>query len=185
VNLASPWMNPSWNRCANWRVEREANLLDGGARFYDTYACADGKSISVGAVEPQFYAQLLALTGADDPAFQAQWSQAKWPQRKAKFAALCAARTRDAWCELLEGRDACVAPVLDMAEAPLHSHNRARSAFIDIDGVTQPAPAPRFSRSEPTVSAAPAAPGQRSAAILADWGCSPASIEALTAQDLI
>jgi alpha-methylacyl-CoA racemase len=168
-----------------WLDKREANMLDGGAPFYDTYACADGKFISVGAIEPQFYARLLALTGADDPAFQKQWSQSKWPELKAKFAALFATRTRDAWCELLEGTEVCFAPVLDMAEAPRHPHNRARGAFVDIDGVTQPAPAPRFSRTAPEVGAAPAAPGQHSEAILADWGCSAAAIATLKAQGVI
>jgi alpha-methylacyl-CoA racemase len=162
-----------------WRDEREANMLDGGAPFYDTYACADGKFIAIAAIEPQFYAQLLALTGATDPEFGKQWSQPAWPQLKQKFAALFATRPRDQWCELLEGTDTCFAPVLDMAEASAHPHNRARGAFVEIDGVTQPAPAPRFSRTGPAVGAAPAAPGQHTALILADWGFSPAAIESL------
>ncbi len=169
----------------SWQDGREANLLDGGAPFYDTYACRDGKFLSVGAIEPQFYAQLLALSSADDPAFAKQWSEQRWPDLKAKFAALFATRTRDEWCALLEGTDACVAPVLDMAEAPLHPHNRARGAFIEIDGVTQPAPAPRFSRSTPAAGPAAAAPGQHSAAVLADWGWSPEAIESLRAAQVI
>ena len=163
----------------SWRDERAANMLDGGAPFYDTYACRDGKFLSVGAIEPQFYAQLLALTGATDPDFSNQWRQKRWPELKARFAALFATRTRDEWCTLLEGSDACVAPVLDMAEAPQHPHNRARGAFIDIDGVTQPAPAPRFSRTVPEAGAAPATPGQHSAEVLADWGWAPDAIEKL------
>jgi len=163
----------------SWRDERAANLLDGGAPFYDTYACLDGKYLSVGAIEPQFYARLLELTDASDPAFDQQWRQQDWPELKAKFGALFATRTRDDWCALLEGTDACVAPVLDMAEAPRHPHNRARGSFIEIDGVIQPAPAPRFSRSTPQAGAAPAAPGQHSADILADWGWSPQAIEKL------
>jgi alpha-methylacyl-CoA racemase len=169
----------------SWNDEREANMLDGGAPFYDTYACADGKFLSVGAIEPQFYAQLLALSGATDPEFAKQWSQKRWPDLKAKFAALFATRTRDDWCALLEGSDACVAPVLDMAEAPLHPHNQARSAFIEIDGVTQPAPAPRFSRTAPAAGQAAAAPGQHSAAVLADWGWSPEAIESLKTAQVI
>jgi alpha-methylacyl-CoA racemase len=168
-----------------WRDARQANMLDGGAPFYDTYACADGKFISIGSIEPQFYAQLLALTGADDPALRQQWQQADWPQLKAKFAALFATRTRDEWCSLLEGSDVCFAPVLDMAEAPRHPHNAARGAFVEIDGVVQPAPAPRFSRTAPEVNAAPAAPGQHSAAILADWGFAPEAIETLRAAEVI
>ncbi len=163
----------------SWRDEREANMLDGGAPFYDTYACRDGKYLSVGAIEPQFYAQLLELTGASDPEFTQQWSRSRWPQLKEKFALLFATRTRDDWCSLLEGTDACVAPVLDMAEAPLHPHNHARGSFVEIDGVTQPAPAPRFSRTVPEAGAAAATPGQHSAAVLADWGWSNAAIETL------
>lgn len=169
----------------SWRDEREANMLDGGAPFYDTYACLDGKYLSVGAIEPQFYAQLLELSGARDPAFARQWSEEGWPELKARFATLFATRTRDDWCVLLEGTDACVAPVLDMAEAPLHPHNRARGSFIEIDGVTQPAPAPRFSRTVPEAGAAPAAPGQHSAAVLADWGWSREAIETLQSAGVI
>jgi alpha-methylacyl-CoA racemase len=169
----------------SWNDGREANMLDGGAPFYDTYACRDGKFLSVGAIEPQFYAQLLALSGATDPEFAKQWSQKRWPGLKAKFAALFATRTRDDWCALLEGSDACVAPVLDMAEAPLHPHNQARGAFIEIDGVTQPAPAPRFSRTAPVAGQAACAPGQHSAAVLADWGWSPEAIESLRTTQVI
>jgi alpha-methylacyl-CoA racemase len=169
----------------SWNDAREANMLDGGAPFYDTYACADGKFLSVGAIEPQFYAQLLLLSGATDPEFAKQWSQKRWPDLKAKFAALFATRTRDDWCAILEGSDACVAPVLDMAEAPLHPHNQARGAFVEIDGVTQPAPAPRFSRTVPEAGQAAAVPGQHSAAILADWGWSQAAIESLASSQVI
>jgi len=169
----------------SWQDTREANMLDGGAPFYDTYACRDGKFLSVGAIEPQFYAQLLALCGATDPEFAKQWSQKRWPELKAKFAALFATKTRDDWCALLEGTDACVAPVLDMAEAPGHPHNAARGTFIEIDGVVQPAPAPRFSRTAPAAGQAAAAPGQHSAQVLADWGWSPAAIESLKTAGVI
>jgi alpha-methylacyl-CoA racemase len=168
-----------------WNDAREANMLDGGAPFYDTYACADGEFISVGAIEPHFYAQLLALAGASDPAFASQWNQARWPDLTENFAALFAKRTRAEWCTLLERTDVCFAPVLDMAEAPAHPHNRARGTFVDVAGVTQPAPAPRFSRTAPEVSAPPAAPGQHSAAILADWGWDEDAIEALEAGEVI
>jgi alpha-methylacyl-CoA racemase len=163
----------------SWSDEREANLLDGGAPFYDCYACADGKMISIGAIEPQFYAQLLELAGAEDPQFRKQWRQADWPELKRKFTALFATRTRDDWCALLEGTDVCFAPVLDMAEAPHHPHNAARATFVERDGVTQPAPAPRFSRTPADIGSPPSTPGQDSARVLADWGWSEASVEAL------
>ncbi|HEY0488455.1 MAG TPA: CaiB/BaiF CoA-transferase family protein [Telluria sp.] len=154
----------------SWGRKRESNLLDGGAPFYDSYACADGKFISIGSIEPQFYALLLRLTGVTDPAFSAQMDRAQWPSLKQKFAAMFRTRTRDEWCALMEGTDVCFAPVLDMDEAPQHPHNRARGTFVDVDGVTQPAPAPRFSRTAPELGLPPAAPGEQGADILADWG---------------
>ncbi len=169
----------------SWSDGREANLLDGGAPFYDSYACADGKFITIGSLEPQFYALLLKLTGADDPAFRAQMDHHQWPQMKARFTALFKTRSRDAWCAVLEGTDVCFAPVLDMAEAPAHPHNLARGTFIEVDGVTQPAPAPRFSRSAPQVSAAASRPGADSDAILADWGWSADAIAALRGAHVI
>ncbi|HEX8787225.1 MAG TPA: CaiB/BaiF CoA-transferase family protein [Telluria sp.] len=168
-----------------WKDEREANLLDGGAPFYDSYACLDGKFIAIGAIEPQFYARLLQLTGATDPEFGKQWAQGRWPELKQKFAAMFATRTRDAWCALLEGTDACFAPVLGMGEAPLHPHNATRKTFIDVDGVTQPAPAPRFSRTAAEVGRPPPAPGQHGAEILADWGWSPETVAALRRDKVI
>ncbi len=130
-----------------WRNERASNLLDGAAPFYDTYACADGRFIAVGALEPQFYAELRERCGIDDPLFDLQLDTARWPELKRRLADIFRGRTRDEWCELLEGTDACFAPVLDWDEAPAHAHNRARGSYVDIDGVMQPAPAPRFSRS--------------------------------------
>jgi alpha-methylacyl-CoA racemase len=168
-----------------WSDQREANLLDGGAHFYDTYACADGKFISVGAIEPQFYAKLLALAGIDDPAFTAQMDTRQWPDLSSRFAAVFKTRTREAWCALMEGTDACFAPVLDLGEAPQHPHNAARGTFINIDGVTQPAPAPRFSRTVPQAGASAAAPGQHSAEVLRDWGWSDAQIAALAREGVI
>ena len=168
-----------------WGDAREANLLDGGAPFYATYACADGKFVAIGAIEPQFYALLLKLTGASDPLLGDQMDQLAWPAMKERLGALFKTRSRDAWCALLEGSDACFAPVLDMTEAPAHPHNRARASFIDVDGVTQPAPAPRFSRSTAQPVRAASAPGADSAAILADWGWSSAAIAALQAAQVI
>jgi alpha-methylacyl-CoA racemase len=168
----------------SWSAARGANLLDGGAPFYATYACADGRFIAIGAIEPQFYARLLALAGASDPAFGRQWDSGDWPALKDRFAALFATRTRDAWCALLEGTDACFAPVLDMDEAPHHPHNAARRTFVDVDGVTQPAPAPRFSRT-PGRAASVSAPGQDGAAILAGWGWDDAAIAALRRDNIV
>lgn len=168
-----------------WSDQRGANLLDGGAHFYDTYACADGKFISIGAIEPQFYALLLKLAGIDDPAFNAQMDARNWPALTDKLAAVFGARSRDQWCELLEGTDVCFAPVLDMGEAPGHPHNVARATFVELDGVTQPAPAPRFSRTVPEIGIGPAQPGQHSAAVLAEWGWSEAEIAALDSQGVI
>lgn len=129
-----------------WSDERGTNLLDTGAHFYETYLTSDGKYVSVGAIEPQFYALLLKRLGLeDDGDFAAQMQSEKWPALKRRLTLLFATRTRDEWCEILEGTDACFAPVLSMAEAPAHPHNVARNVFVDVDGVTQPAPAPRFS----------------------------------------
>lgn len=161
-----------------WSQQRGSNLLDGGAPFYDTYRCADGKYVSIGPIEPQFYAEFLQTAGITDPDFAHQWDRARWPELKARLAAHLATRPRDAWCELFAGSDACIAPVLDMDEAPKHPHNQARGTFIDIDGVMQPAPAPRFSRSTPA-RPRPPAPGVTDEGALADWGFSPAAIDAL------
>lgn len=163
----------------SWSGQREANLLDGGAPFYDSYACLDGKFITIGAIEPQFFATLLHLTGQEDPLFTKRWNKANWPALKERFAALFATRTRDEWCRLLEGTEVCFAPVLDLTEAPRHPHNTARRTFVEIDGVTQPSPAPRFSRTAPATPGAPSSPGADSEAILADWGFARQSIEAL------
>ncbi len=151
-----------------WSNHRGENLLDGGAPFYDTYACADGKYVAIGAIEPQFYATLRELCGIHDTAFDAQMDTARWPLQKLRMADVFRTRTRDEWCALLEGSDACFAPVLDWDEAPRHPHNLARETFVTQDGVVQPAPAPRFSRT-------PASPPQRSVArephdLLREWG---------------
>lgn len=168
-----------------WSDQREANLLDGGAYFYDTYACADGKFISIGPIEPQFYALLLRLCEISDPEFDDQMNMEKWPALAAKLAAIFNTKSQQEWCALMEGTDVCFAPVLDMSEAPQHPHNQARKTFIEIDGVTQPAPAPRFSRSTPEVSAPPAQPGQHSEAILQDWNMSEQLIATLKERKII
>lgn len=129
-----------------WRDDRGVNLLDSGAHFYDAYETADGRFISIGPVEPHFYQLLLERIGlADDEAFQAQNDPASWPKLKARLEKIFRARTRDEWCDLLEGTDACFAPVMSLEEAPHHPHNRAREAFVSVNGGLQPAPAPRYS----------------------------------------
>ncbi len=153
-----------------WTDEREANLLDGGAHFYDTYECADGKWISIGSIEPQFYALLLEKTGLSDPAFQAQMDRASWPDLKAKLMDVIKTKTRDEWCEIMEGTDVCFAPVLSMAEAPSHPHNAARGTFVERDGVVQPAPAPRFSKTPGAIQGPPPGPGEHSDGVQSDWG---------------
>jgi len=168
-----------------WNDARETNLLDGGAHFYDTYACEDGKFISIGAIEPQFYDLLLKLAGIEDPAFLAQMDAGQWPALSDKLAAVFRKRSREAWCTLLEGTDVCFAPVLDMGEAPRHPHNAARGTFVDVAGVTQPAPAPRFSRTVPEVGQCASLPGQNSTAVLSDWGWSREEIAVLAEQAII
>ena len=160
-----------------WSNRRGDNMLDGGAHFYDTYTCADGKHIAIGAIEPQFYALLLKLLGITDPAFQAQMNPAAWPELKHRLSALFATRPREAWCALLEGTDTCFAPVLDWDEAPVHPHNVARGTFVQVDGVVQPAPAPRFSR---TVAQVRESRGEISAdEMLESWGLCRDTVNAL------
>jgi alpha-methylacyl-CoA racemase len=129
-----------------WRDERGVNLLDSGAHFYDTYETADGKWISLGSIEPQFYALLIEKAGlADEPDFAQQMDQERWEGLKERLAQLFLTKTRDEWCAVMDGTDICFAPVLSLAEAPRHPHNVARSTFVEQGGMTQPAPAPRFS----------------------------------------
>lgn len=165
-----------------WGEGRAANLLDGGAHFYDTYRCADGQWISIGAIEPRFYQLLLEKTGITDPQFQRQMDPAAWPQLRDKLAARFALKTRDDWCALLDGTDVCFAPVLDMGEAPAHPHNLARSTFVELAGVTQPAPAPRFSATPGAIQGPPPKIGADNDRALADWGFSAEAIAALRAE---
>ena len=152
-----------------WKPERESNLLDGAAPYYDTYACADGGFVAVGALEPQFHAELMERLGLD-PADFPQFDQDGWPEQKRRLAEVFASRTRDEWAEVFEGSDACVAPLLSLAEAPDHPHNRARQAFVEVDGAPQPAPAPRFSRTPGAVRSAAPEYGQHTDQVLAELG---------------
>jgi alpha-methylacyl-CoA racemase len=152
-------------------VERGTNLLDSGAHFYDVYRCADGEYVSIGSIEPQFYAELLRLSGLDgDERFAVQMDRTQWPQQKELIAEVFAAKTRDEWCALMEHTDVCFAPVLRMSEAAKHPHNVERGTFVEMHGAMQPAPAPRYSRSTTEVARPPARPGEHTREALVDWG---------------
>lgn len=163
----------------SWNGQRADNVLDGGAPFYGTYRCADGKWIAIGSIEPQFYALLLQKCGIDPAELPAQRERAAWAALRDRLAAIFLGKSRDAWCALMEGTDVCFAPVLDLDDAPLHPHNLARGTFCEIGGVLQPAPAPRFSRSTPDLPRPPAAAGAHTESILAKLGLDHAQIARL------
>jgi alpha-methylacyl-CoA racemase len=154
----------------SWRLGRGSNLLDGGAHFYGVYETRDGKYISLGAIEPEFYTLLVDVMGLDPVEFGEQMDERKWPGLKRKLEAMFKTRSRDEWCELMEGTDICFAPVLDLHEAPAHAHNQSRQTYIEVAGVTQPAPAPRFSRTAPVVLRGAPRPGADTEEVLKDWG---------------
>lgn len=162
-----------------WQETRRSNLLDGGAHFYDTYQCADGKWISIGSIEPQFYALLLEKTGITDPAFQNQMDRSAWPELTQKLAEVLKTKTQAEWCEIMDATDICFAPILDLDEAPKHAHNVARETFVTVEGVIQPAPAPRFSATPGKIQAPPPKIGAHNEAALTDWGFSSDAIKAL------
>ena len=165
---------------------RGTNLLDTGAHFYDVYECADGKYVSIGSIEPQFYAELLRLSGLEnDPEFAQQMNKDQWPWLKKKLAEVIRTKTRDEWCAEMEHTDVCFAPVLTMSEAAAHPHNVARGTFIEVAGIPQPAPAPRFSRTVARVDSPPAHPGQHTREVLTDWGFASDRIDALIAAGAI
>lgn len=162
-----------------WKTTMGSNLLDGGSHFYDTYECKDGKFISIGSIEPQFYALLCQIAELDEKVFSKQMSRDLWPEQKEEIKKIFLKKTRDEWCELMEGTDVCFAPVLDMSEAPQHPHNKERKTFIDLEGVTQPAPAPRFSRTEPEVVSSPSIVGEHTNEVLSSIGLSEEDISTL------
>ena len=162
-----------------WKTSMGSNLLDGGSHFYDTYECKDGKFISLGSIEPQFYALLCQIAELDESIFGNQMSRDSWPEQKEAIKKIILDKTRDEWCELMEGTDVCFAPVLDMSEAPKHPHNVERKTFIDLEGVTQPAPAPRFSRTEPEVVSSPSVVGEHTDEVLTSIGFSDEDINTL------
>jgi len=151
-------------------ARRGTNMLDTGAHFYETYETADGKHVAIGAIEPQFYAELLARTGLSDEVLPRQMARDRWPELKQRFAELFKRKTQAQWCQLLEGTDACFAPVLSMQEAAEHPHSKARNSFIEVAGLRQPAPAPRFDRTPPATPSPPSHPGQDSDEALHAWG---------------
>lgn len=163
-----------------WRQERGANLIDSGAPFYDTYETADGKWVAVGAIEPQFYRELLAALGIDEP-WEAQMDRARWPRLRERLAATFRTRTRDEWEELLAGTQACVAPVLSPWEAPSHPHHVARGTFTSVAGMPQPAPAPRFDRTPGRVARPAPEPGRHTTEVLTELGLGAEEIAALRA----
>jgi len=162
-----------------WGDERAANLLDGAASFYDSYACACGGFLAVGPIEPQFFDEMVARMGLDPKLFEGRMEPTKWPAHKALLAAAFALKSRDEWATIFDGSDACVAPILSMAEAPHHPHNAARGTFIERDGAMQPAPAPRFSRTPGGLNAPPPLRGEHSREVLAEFGFSETEIAKL------
>ncbi|MGI8792852.1 MAG: CaiB/BaiF CoA transferase family protein [Acidimicrobiales bacterium] len=163
-----------------WSDERGTNLLDTGAHFYDVFKTADDKYVSIGSIEPQFYAELLRLTGLDgDADLKAQMNRGQWPALKDKLAAVFVTKTRDEWTEIMEGTDVCFAPVLNMPEAAAHPHNVARGTFTEVGGVVQPSPAPRFSRTPGEISRPASHPGQHTDEVLAEFGFAEADVAKL------
>ena len=168
-----------------FKDQRGSNMLDGGAHFYNTYETKDGKHICVGAIEPQFYAELVAKAGVDANRFGPQMDQGQWVDFKEELTEVFKTRTRDEWCAIMEGSDVCFAPVLSILEAPNHPHNRHRQTFVEVDGVTQPAPSPRFSRTEAEISHSARAPGEDTRTVLAELGLDDARIGALEEQGVV
>ena len=159
----------SMRALGRWTDQPRTNMLDGGAHFYRTYECKDGRYMAVGAIEPQFYAELRTLAGLDDGCFDNQMNRDQWPDLQDKMEVLSKSKTRDEWTKILEGSDACAAPVVGMFEAPSHPHLAARRTFVDGHGGIQPAPAPRFSRTPSAIQGSPGAPPVNAVDILSQW----------------
>ncbi len=158
------------NALGQQSVDRGANMLDSGAHYYDAYETKDGNYISIGSIEPQFYALLIEKMELDPEEFKAQNNREKWPGFKQKLKELFKTKTRDEWCEIMEGSDVCFAPILNFIEAQSHPHLIARNTYIDLDGIKQPAPAPRFSRTVSEIQSGSAKPGEHTDEVLKDWG---------------
>ena len=164
-----------------WTTDRFSNRLDGGAFYYGSYECSDGRYISIGSLEPQFYALLLEKAEITDPEFQEQLDEAAWPAKREKLTQLFKTKTRQQWCDIMEGTDVCFAPVLDLKEAPNHPHNIDRKTFVERDGVVQPAPAPRFSRTQGEIQGPAAMAGEHTREVLSAWNFSDQEIGELQA----
>ncbi|HEY7776681.1 MAG TPA: CaiB/BaiF CoA-transferase family protein [Kineobactrum sp.] len=174
------WMFHGFHAIGAWdATQREANMLDGAAHFYDTYECADGQYISIGSIEPQFYALLMDLAELPEADFGNQHDQSRWPELTEKLALVFKRKTQAQWCELMEGTDVCFAPVLSFVDAPAHPANVARNTYIDVDGLTQPAPAPRFSRTPSQVAHGAHTLGEDTEATLAAMGFAESEIREL------
>ena len=165
--------------------DRGTNMLDTGAPFYDVYECADGEYISLGSIEPQFYAELLRITGLDQEELPKQMDRSQWPKMKLKIAETIRSKTRDQWVELMEGTDVCFAPVLSPSEACAHPHNVERETFVEVAGIIQPAPAPRFSRTPGVIDGPPPHPGEHTEEVLSSWGFSENEIQNLRNIDAV
>jgi alpha-methylacyl-CoA racemase len=181
IDGAASLMTMTWSfkHMGIWHDERGTNMLDTGAHFYDTYETADGKYVSIGSIEPQFYAELLRLTGLEGADLPRQMDRSAWPELKERFAEIFRQKTRDEWCEIMEHTDVCFAPVLAMDEAPQHPHIAERETFTTYAGLVQPAPAPRFSRTPGAIERPPAHAGQHTDDVLADLGYDDARIAEL------
>lgn len=162
-----------------WVDRRESNIIDGAAHFYDTYECADAKRIAIGSIETPFYNALLDCLNLSDAEFHDQMNQDNWPRLKEKLAAVFITKTCSQWCEIFAGTQVCFAPVEGLAEAPAHPHNAARESFVDVDGVVQPAPLPRFSQTPGQIRSGPVPAGTGAKAALADWGIDRTLVESL------
>jgi alpha-methylacyl-CoA racemase len=188
VDGAASLMNMIWGFKAMgfWESERGTNMLDTGAPFYDVYRCSDGEYVSIGSIEPQFYAELLERTGfGEQPDLAPQMDRSQWPAMKERVAELFATRTRAEWCAVLEHTDVCFAPVLSPEEATAHPHNAQRGTFIDVGGVTQAGPAPRFSRTAPATPEPPPHAGQQTDEVLARFGFGAERIAELRASGAV
>jgi len=182
VDGAAYLMGPIWGlrNMGGMSDERGTNLLDTGAPFYDAYETSDGKWVSIGSIEPQFYAELLSRLGIDPEGLPGQNDRAGWPAMRARFTAIFASKTRDEWTALLEGTDVCFGPILTMTEAAEHPHIKERGTVVNYHDILQPAPAPRFSRTEAEIQGPAVPPGHDTDAVLASFGFSPEEIVALT-----
>ncbi|MEL0006117.1 MAG: CaiB/BaiF CoA-transferase family protein [Halieaceae bacterium] len=174
------WMMQGFQQIGAWNAEeREANLLDGAAHFYDTYECADGKYVAVGAIEPQFYAELLSRANISDPQFQAQHDTSQWPELKEKLASVLRTKTRDEWDAIMAGSDACFAPVLTMLEAPQYAANSERTVYSDVEGLIHPSPAPRFARTPSEIRHGTRSLGADTVSVLQGAGMSETEMAAI------